>query len=453
MAIIKKSYPPNLHSVFLPVNYTYQTSLSYEPNFRFKYKLNDIDGAFFEGFTVPLEEALSYNNPIEILKTKTEFNFQPEIDTISTVPDNAIMYNQEVSEDISGGDSDEWLVKMGLRYSDPLFIPSDNILSTSEDRDFLVNMPQTHNIRLTDNYTFRTYNGYVNVDDTNDFGAVYSYRMILRFKDGSGNMQSAIIDSYRNPYYGASASDEYDVTRSADNYIIDLPVGVKNWNGKKHKLVGITNSNGDYLNIGSLFGGAIIPNTITLNVSSTGEVTINVPLATYTGVLESYDYYAYRWPGGDAGRISKIHTFNIIQNCRFDAINVAWENTKGGVDYYLFTKANEKIIQTNKDVYKQNLYNLNIDTESVEKNKYNKGMNVYRNNVNTVYEIHSDWLNQEEINGMEDLFHSTEVYMYLNDEWNFVVNAEKKAIIYNKKRKGLKKYVIELLISENKVRY
>ncbi len=444
--ITKKQYPANLHSVFIPVHYTYSTDISYEDDFRFKYELSDLDGIFFTGLTVPLEQSLSYNTPLEVLKNKTLFNFQPEIIAISNIENNALTYVEEVKEDIVGGDTDTWFVKTAFRYSDPLFEPTENFINADETSDFLVNMPQQHNIRLTDHFTFRTYNGFPDINDEDNAGLVYTYRMrIYMDTEQAHTMNSMLVESMPNNYYGSPASSLFTPTVNADNFNIELPAGVANWNNQAFKLLGVWDTSDTFL-----------PSScnIVISVADDGKIKEGCKLiGAFNGYIDNYDYYAYRWPYGDEGRISLTHNFKVIQNCRFNAVNVAWENTKGGIDYYLFTKANEKSIVTNKDIYKQNLYKLNLTDSLVQKNAYNKGANVYRNSVETLYELHTDWLTQAEIDGIEDIFHSTEVFMNINTIWNFVISTEKKAVIYNKKRKGLKKYVLNLLVSENKVRY
>ena len=443
MAITKTQLPDNLHSVFLPTYYTYKTNLTTSTNFYYKYSLTDMDGVFFNGTTVPLEDKLSFNDPTEILKSKTSFNFNPSITSISNIEDNVVVYNESV-EEYSGGTETSWLVKTGLRYSDPDFSPDNYIPGYSDTTDFLVSMPVNHNIRATDDFTFRTYNGNLNVEPTaTNVAKIYQTYMTITFVAGTG-IDKIIVLGEANPYWNATASDQYTASTSGDDYMIELPVGLNNWKNTKFYLRYI------YPEVGA----NISTNTLLyLYTDGTNKLTFTYLGVDYTNYIEKYEIHGYTWPNGTGGQVTKKHTFTIVEDCNFTSINVAWENTKGGVDYYLFTKANEKNISMNKDIYNQNINTLNFDTEKVVKNNYNKGMNVYRNEVETWYELHTDFLNQSQIDGLEDLFHSTEVYMNINSEWVSVISLEKKAIIYNKKRKGLKKYKLKFLISQNNVRY
>lgn len=448
MALIKKQEPDNLHSVFIPNFYTYQTDLSLTSDFRFKYELIDLNGSFFYGLTVPLENNLSFNTPVEILKSKTQFHFQPSITSISNIPDNVIVYNEILNEDVSGGDSTSWVTKSGLRYSNTDFVPTDNYIASSEDSDFLVNMPNEHDIRITDDFTFRTYNGYIDSESTIDAGLIYKFKIEV-VDDGSqfGSIQSLNATSFiSNPYFNEPASNSVSPDKNGDNFMIEIPAGINNWVNTNFVITSYVDS----------FGISHVLSHATAIIY--GDGTSNHLWFTYNSIIydiyvKNYNYYAYRWPFGDGGRISIKHKFNVIENCKFDGINVAWENTKGGLDYYLFTMANEKTVVMDKTIYNKNLYTLNIDNAIVLKNSYCKGKNIYRNNTQSVYEIQSNWMNQDEINGMEDLFRSTEVYMNLKGTWFYVISAEKKAVIYNKKRSGLKKYKLNFIISENKVRY
>ena len=443
MSITIKQQPSNLHSVFRPSYYTYKTDLTTSTNFYYKYSLKDIDGIFFNGTTVPLEDNLSFNDPTEILKSKTSFNFNPSITSISNVEDNTIVY-QETIEEYSGGTEKKVNVKLALRHSDPSFDPNDYIIGSTEETDFLVSMPVNHNIRATDDFTFRTYNGNINSVALPDNEAkLYQTFMTITFVAGTG-IDKIILLSEVNPYYNSLPFTTDDPNRNGDDYMIEIPAGLNNWKNTKFYLRYI------YPEVGS----TISTNThLYLNTDGTNKLTFTYLGVDYTNYIDKYEIHGYTWPNGTGGQVTKKHTFTIVEDCNFTSINVAWENTKGGVDYYLFTKANEKNISMNKDIYNQNINTLNFDTEKVVKNNYNKGMNVYRNEVETWYELHTDFLNQSQIDGLEDLFHSTEVYMNINSEWVSVINLEKKAIIYNKKRKGLKKYKLKFLISQNNVRY
>jgi len=443
MAITITQNPDNIHSVFIPEHYTWQTDLLYQSNFRFKYVLKDIDGIFFEGLTVPLENNLSFNNPNEVLRSKTEFNFNPSIYKITNIPNNCVVYQEKVSEVINGGDTEAWSVKTALRYSDTRFEYSDYLLENDETQDFLVSMPNTHNIRINDDFTFRTYNGGIDASHSINYGI---YQTFLSLNDpnpqaSSIYLSNVVMTSMSNPYMNTHSSDFNIPTKSGDNFNIEIPAGLKNITNQKFSLHRFTDGNGVLHNGNQTLiylHGNGIDNKFWFAFDGTW----------YHITIDNYDFCGYRWPNGDSGRITKTHNFKVIGNCQFDSINVAWENSKGGVDYYLFTKANEKYISTKKDIYDMNINQLNISNGSVLKNIYNKGKNVYKNNIETFYELHTDFLNQEEINGLEDLFHSTNVYMNINNEWVYVISVEKKATIFNKKRKGLKKYKLNFLIGE-----
>jgi len=145
--------------------------------------------------------------------------------------------------------------------------------------------------------------------------------------------------------------------------------------------------------------------------------------------------------------LTNTYELNILEcNSRFDGINVAWENNLGGIDYHLFTLADEKSITSKKQTYDFSKNEI-INNLMVKKEFYKETMVL--SNITTVEILATtNWLNQNDINGMEDLFESTEVYIKYDGEWRYVINSAKKAIIYNKKRKGLKKYQVTFILSE-----
>lgn len=446
MSIIKNQEPKNIHSVFIPVNYVWKTDISYTENFRYKYLLeNSDDGEFFHGNTVPLKDSLSYNTPNEILKSKTFFNFSPSVKSIWNIKDNTIVYGETVSEDINLGDSSKFSIKSAFRYSALDFNPIEHLINKDDSKDFLVNMPNEHNIRLIDDFTFRTYNGFIDSLDSS-LGGLFYQGGIKMFTTG-GSASAILFTTSTNPYYQAQSSHTDNPTVNGDNFVIEIPGGINNFQGATLILKGYWDTHGDWHGV---------QRKVSFEVDETGWYSIKtIDSNIISGTITHYDYWAYKYPCGSFPeyRISKKHRFNIVQDCKFEAVNVGWENTKGGVDYYVFTKANEKKISIKKDIYEQNLYEIDHRYSGIVKNKFNKGMNVYRNTVFTIYEVNTDWLSQDEINGLEDLFRSTEVYMYINGEWQFVISVEKKATIFNKKRKGLKKYKLNFQISEKNVRY
>ena len=441
MSLIKKQEPNNLHSVFIPSHYTYQTDVI-DDKFKFKYYLSDINSEFFAGLTVPLENNLSYNTPNEVLQHKTLFNFQPTIKKIVNIPSNCVVYNQKIVEGIDSGDETNFKTKTAFRYSNPEFNPYDNFIGNSADSDFLVNMPVYHKLRAKDNFTFRTYNGYPNVDTT-EIGGVYVYKLELNTIDGQ--ISGIKLESHPNQFYATQPSDVYSATTSGDDYMIELPAGLPNFHNVSFTLRGFYDENGTWVDTSYEL-------IVLHSAEGTNKFSFTYNTVLYEFNITSYDYYAYRWPHGNNGRVSKIHHFEIIDDCQYDSINVAWENSKGGIDYYLFTKSNEKSIKVDKNEYKQSMYDLDINIGNVKKDKYNRGLTVSNTEKKTQYEIKTDWLSQSEIDGFEDLFSSTEVYAFINDKWVYVINADNKAVIYNKKKKGLKKYVINLIISETEQR-
>jgi len=455
MALTKTQQPNNIHSVFLPEYYTWKTDTSLITNFYFTYTLTDLDSEFFVGNTVTLENYLSYNDPTEILKSKTKFSFNPEITTIENIEQNVCVYLENVYEVETTAvtftnSAVSFRVKTACRYSDPDFNPYDHLLNsgTTSTRDFLVNMGDEHDIRFEDDFTFRTYNGKLDSEST---GATYEgrvkYYILDLFMDSDdSNFQSAQLRSEANPYYESAQSECLTATTSGSNYMIEIPAGINNWNNKAFTLVNFTT------------GGTSYTDNVTtdLTLDSTffiPEFPTNFTPAILSGTVSYYEIWAVDEDKKINTRISKKHKFTPVVDCRWESLNVCWENTKGGIDYYLFQKASEKSISTKKIKYDQNMYSLDLSDEEVQKFNYDKRTVVYRNEVTSIIEVHSDWLSQDDIDGLEDMFKSTNVFMNYKNSWKYVISVATKAIIFNKRRKGLKKYKLKFQLSEKNVRY
>jgi len=442
MAITIKQQPNEIHSVYQNAYYVYQTSQTGVTGYYYLMYVNDIEGVQFAGNTAPLEDRLSMNYPNEILKNKTKFNFNPTCSEIENIPDNLYVYNESYEESVNITGVTYGNVKSACRYIDDDFIPTDYLIYTgSTTTDFLVKMPNSHNMRYEDYFTLRTFNGYLDSVDSGNTALLVNIGIEIKTDDRNFPIVLARLTT-NNPYLGAAQSSTLSATTSGDNYMIELGVGIQNLLGVEIDVYGAIDSGGTthtFTEISQPFNVIDVTGYLEYSIDVGGTTSVAGNLISYDiyGVYDTRDYF----------QASKAHTFTFYNDCLFDSINVAWENSIGGVDYYLFVKANEKTISTNKTTYDKNKYYLDVDNEEVTELDYNPRTTVYNNKVTTFIEAQTDWLTQDEINGLQGLFESLNVYIFYGGEWLSVISAEKKAVIYNKKRKGLKKYKLNFELS------
>jgi hypothetical protein len=435
MAITLKQEPGAAHSIYKEDFYTYTSdnlTLSY-----FKYTLQDLDGVFFTGNTVPLEGNLTYNNPNEILKNKTSFNFNPTIKLISLVPDNCVVYAERIGEEDSTNVFST-RVKNAFRSSNPDMIFSEYVINPYHpDGKFLTNL-KTRKVNLHDEVTLKCFNSFFGEIRNDEVGDIFKYGILIKT-----DVHDVFLTSESNPYNLAPASQEYEPTINGDYLMIEIPAGLENFYGKEFDQAGVLPNGGSWIYFEPNDG-------LTVKFINGSDITFFDGKVNVTAKILSYEIFALSAKTNFVIEdcISEKIKFELIETCKFDPVNVAWENTLGGVDYMSFTKANEKSIKSDKTVFDFTSNSLNTVSEKIEPNEFNKESRILGNEVTTYLMAQTDWLSQSEIDGLEDLFHSTEVYLKYNNKWISVISTEKKSVIYNKKRKGLKKYTLNFEFSQ-----
>ena len=435
MAITIETQPTGINSLYKPMFFVYSTNLTYDLSFRFRYSIylpnTEYDNTpytttnIFKGISVPTDSDLSYNSASEILKNVSKFNFNPDLTGIDRVQDNMIFFTEYIEEvDNTGSLSNATSnVIKAMRHIDSVTM-TDYILAGNTS--FLSKFT-THSLRITDDCTLRT----IQTDDSNFKYA--KYNLVV-----SDSTYEEIEFKIENPYFDKCDLNGSTLQWNGDNNIIEIKAG--NFGGIT--VIPLRYKDGTGWHAATHTSETLIVSGDNISLVMTDSVTASGELTSYT--IEAFD-------DKDAS-LSVSESFTIVQDCRFDSVNVAWENGIGGVDYFLFDKANEKTISLDKTVYERTPYKLNTEDNTVDNLDYSRNNTIYRNKTVTTLEANTNWLSQTEIDNLEDLFKSTETYIYYGGEWLYVLNTAKEAVIYNKKRKGLKKYKIHFTFSKPTIR-
>jgi len=140
--------------------------------------------------------------------------------------------------------------------------------------------------------------------------------------------------------------------------------------------------------------------------------------------------------------------FKYKEDCEKYPHQLRWLNMLGGYDTFNFDLIHSEEVQISDKGYYQNNFGL---TDSLYSNDFNSSYQSYKKKYNKKYIFKTDWLTDDQIYLLEDLFKSNEVYyLYANHsygnspEWVAMRNLTKKQVLYHKDIKGLKRYEITI---------
>jgi len=121
--------------------------------------------------------------------------------------------------------------------------------------------------------------------------------------------------------------------------------------------------------------------------------------------------------------------FTILEYCEplYPRVRLSWFNTLGGRDYMNFTMFTEKSISATQSSYNQEQINYSGSTpvpvvapttQPFGNSAVRGGMKPYAKQIETTYSIQTDWLTQEEVDLVEGLVMSPQVFAYIKDPSN-----------------------------------
>lgn len=165
-------------------------------------------------------------------------------------------------------------------------------------------------------------------------------------------------------------------------------------------------------------------------------------------ISASATYYTIQFVQGGAGK-STTYTFE-IDNCNdstetFKSYRLAWLNSLGGYDYYNFEMKNESSFDFERQTYQKTIGTWQQASYFFQQSE--RGTTDFNVNSRQKLRLNSDWIIDEEVEMMKELFMSPAVFM-LEDENVFPVNVQSTNFIeYKQKEDKVFQYELEVSFS------
>lgn len=260
--------------------------------------------------------------------------------------------------------------------------------------------------------------------------------------DGSALINAAfqISDGFNpNPatHFALSSGTSYimsDLVRSTyalDDVLTKYSLGAN--------TIGITGFNDDYgvltvpADNGTALTGNAINNVQILQFNAAGTLlqtdTLSCVIAAGTinhlpllpanindifGLDSTWNHYLinFRKSGGSPAARS-IAVFKADDECRFEKVRLGWTNSRGGWDYFNFTKRSEESYSVERKRYRKVVGNYGTadETTAFGFNTYDRGMTERSPFVEKMLRIRTDFLTEGQFEYLKNLIYSESVYI------------------------------------------
>jgi hypothetical protein len=132
------------------------------------------------------------------------------------------------------------------------------------------------------------------------------------------------------------------------------------------------------------------------------------------GLDADWNHYLlnFRDAGGNPCARS-IAVFKAADECRFEKIRLAWTNSRGGWDYFNFTKRSEESYSVERKRYRKVVGNYGTadETTAFGFNTYDRGLTERSPFVEKMMRIRTDFLTEGQFEYLKNLIYSESVYM------------------------------------------
>ena len=132
------------------------------------------------------------------------------------------------------------------------------------------------------------------------------------------------------------------------------------------------------------------------------------------GLQSTWNHYLinFRKSGGSAAARS-IAVFKADDECRFEKIRLGWTNSRGGWDYFNFTKRSEENYSVERKRYRKVVGNYGTadETTAFGFNTYDRGMTERSPFVEKMMRIRTDFLTEGQFGYLKNLIYSESVYI------------------------------------------
>ena len=240
-----------------------------------------------------------------------------------------------------------------------------------------------------------------------------------------------------NDYFALDSATSYIMTDLVrETYAMD---DVLNQYSLGANTIGITGFNDDYgvLTIPSDDGELLVDNTID-NVQivqfDEGGATIQTDVLSCViaagtinhlpvlpgniedsfGLNANWHHYLINFRNAaDAACARSIAVFKAADECRFEKIRLGWTNSRGGWDYFNFTKRSEDSYSVERKRYRKVVGNYGTadETTAFGFNTYDRGLTERSPFVEKMMRIRTDFLTEGQFEYLKNLIYSESVYM------------------------------------------
>lgn len=409
-----------------------------QPKMRYKFSLIDVNGEIINSKNPPLiKGGIGVFNPTNILKDLLSFKFQPEITTITKADGGIIQYQVKCEEFNTTSPTSQTFKKvMMLNAVDQDFNYVDYTLS-GPNKNLLTKYKSLKKVRMDDRHTFRCFAGkLIPIGEDMPVGSDISnfYEIKLEVTKPNGNIYNYTSLIF-NPFIGNT--NKYGLTSNANppqdvsEWLFDFPSGPHNINNMKWRLRGFTP-----------FGGSYITNP-------------NPPIIM--GVVEvrdKYSIWAYSWPSGDLGKVSKPYLFEVVNDsCKHESVQFGWSNEVGGTDYFTAMGKKSKSLNISKSTFEKILNHQgglpDYGSNYVGHNDFDRGETIFNTEITDEWKVNTDFITSEEIIDLEYLWSSPEVFVRIENRWYPIIITNNNPII-NRDGIGLKNYEITFRLANKK---
>jgi len=132
------------------------------------------------------------------------------------------------------------------------------------------------------------------------------------------------------------------------------------------------------------------------------------------GLAGGYHHYLINfYDSGAAPCARSIAVFKADDECRFDKIRLGWTNSRGGWDYFNFTKRSEESYSVERKRYRKVVGNYATadDGEAFGFNTYDRGLTERSPFVEKMLRIRTDFLTEGQFEYLKNLIYSESVYI------------------------------------------
>lgn len=159
---------------------------------------------------------------------------------------------------------------------------------------------------------------------------------------------------------------------------------------------------------------------------------------TALGLLGNCHHYLvnFLYLGSSVAR--SIAFFEAEDECRFDTYRLAWINSRGGWDFWNFTKRSEQNYSIERKRYRKVIGNYATANANFSFNTYDRGLTERGAFVEKMLTVSTDFLSEEQFEFLKGLSYSDSVYIIDNNGTPTPVNVENTNFAAIKNRSYIK---------------